>query len=236
MYGRGSQDMKGGVAAMIHAAESVLQRGGLRKGRLIVAAVADEEYASAGADALVARCTADYAVIPEPTDLEVGVAHKGFSAAEIVMHGRAAHGSRPADGRDAILRMGRVLAALELARPTAAGEPPAPAARHRIAARVDHRGWRRAQQLSGVLPPAVRTAHPARRTADGCRGRSAPHSCGSGDRGSRKSPLTSACSSRVRRTRSIRRTRGPHPCSARVPVAAARRTPPVSASGRTPPF
>jgi len=113
MYGRGSQDMKGGVAAMIHAAESVLHAGGLRKGRLIVAAVADEEYASAGADALVARTTADYGVITEPTDLDVGVAHKGFSTAEIVMHGRAAHGSRPADGRDAILRMGRVLGALE---------------------------------------------------------------------------------------------------------------------------
>ncbi len=124
LYGRGSQDMKGGIAAMIHAAESVLQRGGLRKGRLIVAAVADEEYASAGADALVARCTADYAVIPEPTDLEVGVAHKGFSAAEIVMHGRAAHGSRPADGRDAILRMGRVLAALELHDRRLQAEPP----------------------------------------------------------------------------------------------------------------
>jgi acetylornithine deacetylase len=113
VFGRGAQDMKGGVAAMIHAAESVLQAGGLRKGRLIVAAVADEEYASAGADALVTRCTADYAVITEPTDLDVGVAHKGFSAAEIVMHGRAAHGSRPADGRDAILRMGRVLGALD---------------------------------------------------------------------------------------------------------------------------
>src|SRR5215210_644332 len=113
LYGRGSQDMKGGVAAMIHAAESVLQRGGLKKGRLIVAAVADEEYASIGADALVTRCRADYAVIPEPTDLAVGIAHKGFSAAEIVMHGRAAHGSRPADGRDAILRMGWVLGALD---------------------------------------------------------------------------------------------------------------------------
>ena len=113
VYGRGAQDMKGGLAAMIHAAESVLHNGGLRKGRLLVAAVADEEYASAGAEALVARSTADYAVITEPTDLEVGVAHKGFSAAEIVMHGRAAHGSRPAEGRDAILRMGRVLAALE---------------------------------------------------------------------------------------------------------------------------
>src|SRR5918993_1283923 len=94
LYGRGSQDMKGGVAAMIHAAESVLRRGGLRKGRLVIAAVADEEYASAGADALVARCTADYAVIPEPTDLQVGIAHKGFSAAEIVMHGRAAAARR----------------------------------------------------------------------------------------------------------------------------------------------
>ena len=50
LYGRGAQDMKGGIAAMIHAAESVLHRGGLRKGRLIVAAaVADEEYGSAGA-------------------------------------------------------------------------------------------------------------------------------------------------------------------------------------------
>ncbi len=52
LFGRGAQDMKGGIAAMIHAAESVLHRGGLRKGRLIVAAVADEEYGSAGADAL----------------------------------------------------------------------------------------------------------------------------------------------------------------------------------------
>jgi acetylornithine deacetylase len=126
LYGRGSQDMKGGIAAMIHAAESVLQRGGLTKGRLIVAAVADEEYASVGADALVTRCSADYAVIPEPTDLAVGIAHKGFSAAEIVMHGRAAHGSRPADGRDAILRMGRVLAALELRDRWLQAQPPDP--------------------------------------------------------------------------------------------------------------
>jgi acetylornithine deacetylase len=113
LYGRGAQDMKGGIAAMIHAAESVLHGNGLSCGRLIVAAVADEEYGSAGAEALVARLHADAAVITEPTDLAVGVAHKGFSAAEVVMHGRAAHGSRPAEGRDAILRMGRVLAKLE---------------------------------------------------------------------------------------------------------------------------
>jgi acetylornithine deacetylase len=126
LYGRGAQDMKGGIAAMIHAAESVLHGNGLTCGRLIVAAVADEEYASAGAEALVARLHADAAVITEPTDLAVGVAHKGFSAAEVVMHGRAAHGSRPAEGRDAILRMGRVLAKLEAEDRRLQGQPAHP--------------------------------------------------------------------------------------------------------------
>jgi acetylornithine deacetylase len=126
LYGRGAQDMKGGIAAMIHAAESVLHGNGLPCGRLIVAAVADEEYASAGAEALVARLHADAAVITEPTDLAVGVAHKGFSAAEVVMHGRAAHGSRPAEGRDAILRMGRVLAKLEAEDRKLQGQPAHP--------------------------------------------------------------------------------------------------------------
>jgi acetylornithine deacetylase len=126
LYGRGAQDMKGGIAAMIHAAESVLHGNGLSCGRLIVAAVADEEYASAGAEALVARLHADAAVITEPTDLAVGVAHKGFSAAEIVMQGRAAHGSRPAEGRDAILRMGRVLAKLEAEDRRLQGQPAHP--------------------------------------------------------------------------------------------------------------
>ena len=112
LYGRGSQDMKGGVAAMIDAARAVAS-GGLRKGRLIVAAVVDEEFESIGADALVEEWGADAAVVTEPTDLEIGVAHKGFAWIDVDVRGRAAHGSRPADGRDAILRMGRVLHALE---------------------------------------------------------------------------------------------------------------------------
>lgn len=112
LYGRGSQDMKGGVAAMIDAARVVAAEG-LESGRLIVAAVADEEYASSGADALVARWRADAAVVTEPTDLQIAIGHKGFAWFEIVTRGRAAHGSRPADGRDAIFRMGRVLHELE---------------------------------------------------------------------------------------------------------------------------
>ena len=113
LYGRGSQDMKGGVAAMIGAARVVAESGGLAGGMLIVAAVIDEEHASLGADALVTTYRADAAVVTEPTDLDIAVAHKGFQWVRAETRGRAAHGSRPQEGRDAILRMGRVLAALE---------------------------------------------------------------------------------------------------------------------------
>jgi acetylornithine deacetylase len=112
LFGRGSQDMKGGVAAMIDAARLAAQ-GGFSRGKLIVACVVDEEYASIGADALVREWRADMAVVTEPTDLQIGVGHKGFAWLEVETVGRAAHGSRPAEGRDAIMRMGRVLHRLE---------------------------------------------------------------------------------------------------------------------------
>jgi acetylornithine deacetylase len=112
LYGRGAQDMKGGLAAMIDAARQIADHG-LAAGQLIVAAVIDEEYASLGADALVTRWRADGAVVTEPTDLEIATCHKGFAWFEIETRGRAAHGSRPRDGRDAIIRMGRVLHELE---------------------------------------------------------------------------------------------------------------------------
>jgi len=111
LYGRGAQDMKSGVAAMIAAAGVLGRR--WRRGRLIVAAVVDEEHMSLGAEALVKDWHADMAIVTEPTDLRVAVGHKGFAWAEITTHGRAAHGSRPAEGRDAIAMMGRVLVALE---------------------------------------------------------------------------------------------------------------------------
>ena len=113
LFGRGAQDMKSGLAAMLFAAADVAEAGGPPAGRLLVACIIDEEFASAGADALVERWSADAAVITEPTGLTIGIAHKGFSAAEIVVHGRAAHGSRPSEGLDAIVRMGRVLSHLE---------------------------------------------------------------------------------------------------------------------------
>ena len=126
LFGRGAQDMKGGVAAMIAAALAVAERGILGGGRLIVAAVVDEEHSSIGADALVKSWRADAAVVTEPTDLEIAVGHKGFAWVDVVVEGKAAHGSRPADGQDAILRLGRVLSALEQLDRTLQAQPPHP--------------------------------------------------------------------------------------------------------------
>src|SRR5262245_53730419 len=125
LYGRGAQDMKAGVAAMIDAARVVAERG-LESGRLIVAAVVDEEHSSIGAEALASQWTADAAVVPEPTDLAIAIGHKGFAWVEVEVLGRAAHGSRPAEGQDAILRLGRVLTWLESLDRTLRARPPHP--------------------------------------------------------------------------------------------------------------
>ena len=113
VYGRGSQDMKGGLVAMMGAAGVIADNGGPKAGRFIIAGVIDEEYSSIGARELVKEWRADAAVVGEPTDMSVAVGHKGFEWVEIDVEGRAAHGSRPLEGLDAILRMGRVLSRLE---------------------------------------------------------------------------------------------------------------------------
>jgi acetylornithine deacetylase len=125
LYGRGAQDMKGGVAAMIAAVRDLGARG-LARGRVVVACVIDEEYESLGAEALVADARADAAVVTEPTDLQIAIGHKGFAWVEIETRGRAAHGSRPREGRDAILHMGRVLVRLERLDRELQARPPHP--------------------------------------------------------------------------------------------------------------
>lgn len=111
MYGRGTYDMKGGLAAAMLAAAGARDAG--LRGDVLVAAVADEEYASVGARALVEHWRADAAIVTEPTELRVCVAHKGFAWLDVEVRGRAAHGSRPDLGVDAIAKMGRVLVGLE---------------------------------------------------------------------------------------------------------------------------
>jgi acetylornithine deacetylase len=110
LYGRGAYDMKASLAACMLAAARLREE--RLAGDVIVAAVADEEYASIGVQAVLERCRADAAIVTEPTALRACVAHKGFVWAEIETSGRAAHGSRPAEGVDAIARMAPVLTRL----------------------------------------------------------------------------------------------------------------------------
>jgi acetylornithine deacetylase len=110
LYGRGAYDMKAGVAAALIAARDA-SRARLA-GDVIVAAVADEEHASLGVQEALRHVSADAAVVTEPTELELVIAHKGFVWSEVAVTGRAAHGSRPHLGIDAIVKMGAVLEAL----------------------------------------------------------------------------------------------------------------------------
>ena len=108
IYGRGAYDMKGALAAILLAATAAA---GLR-GDVIVTLVADEELASIGTEAVVERVHADAAIVVEPTDLRVAIAHRGFVGFEYQTVGVAAHGSRPDLGVDAIAKIGPILVAL----------------------------------------------------------------------------------------------------------------------------
>lgn len=111
LYGRGAYDMKGGLAAALVACRDA-SRAGIA-GEVVVAAVADEEHASIGVQEALRHVHADAAIVTEPTELVVATAHKGFVWMEIDVVGRAAHGSRPHLGIDAILKTGPVLVALD---------------------------------------------------------------------------------------------------------------------------
>ena len=111
LYGRGAYDMKAGLAAILMTAAAARKRS--LRGDLIVTAVMDEEYASLGTSSIVKRWHADAAIVTEPTELDICVAHKGFIWFDIETIGRAAHGSRPQLGIDAIVKMGKVLQGLE---------------------------------------------------------------------------------------------------------------------------
>ena len=111
LYGRGSYDMKAGLAAIMVAGAQAA-RAGLR-GDAIVTAVCDEEVASIGTVRVAERYRADAAIVSEPTEMRLVLAHKGYVGFEIETKGRAAHGSRPDLGIDAIARMGHVLVGIE---------------------------------------------------------------------------------------------------------------------------
>ena len=115
VYGRGSYDMKGSAAAVMAAAAALAQEPlpGRVPGRVMVALVADEEYASLGTQDFLKRHRADACILTEPSEGRLILTHKGFVWAELVTTGQAAHGSRWDLGVSAIGKMGRIVTALE---------------------------------------------------------------------------------------------------------------------------
>jgi acetylornithine deacetylase len=108
MYGRGTNDMKGGIAAALVAVERLAQ-GERPAGDVLLAWVIDEEWASLGAEALVERHRADAALLPEQTDLDVVFAHGGFVWYDVVSAGRESAGGEPQHGQDGIALAGAFL-------------------------------------------------------------------------------------------------------------------------------
>jgi acetylornithine deacetylase len=111
LFGRGSMDTKGALAAFMLAAAGA--RALRLRGDVILTAVVDEEYASAGTEAVVREWRPDAAIVGEPSGLQIVTEHKGFVWFQVETQGVAAHGSLPDLGVDAILKMGKILGALE---------------------------------------------------------------------------------------------------------------------------
>ena len=112
LHGRGTCDMKGAIAAMIGAAKSLAGSQSKLRGDLILSFVVDEEHTSVGIAKLVEEYRADAAIVGEPTDMKIATAHKGFVWIEVETKGKAAHGSVPEKGIDAIVHMAKVVTRL----------------------------------------------------------------------------------------------------------------------------
>jgi acetylornithine deacetylase/succinyl-diaminopimelate desuccinylase-like protein len=115
IYGRGACDTKGSVAAMLTSL-IVLARRGPRPAatELAFAGLVDEENAQTGSHALAdSALRADLAIVGEPTRLRVVTAHKGNLWLRLTTHGKAAHGSCPHLGKNAVLEMSRIVNLLE---------------------------------------------------------------------------------------------------------------------------
>jgi len=103
LFGRGTVDMKGALAAMAGALVDLTERKSLQAGKVTLAAVIDEEMESLGAEALIlSGFKADAAIVGEPTSNRIAIGHKGLEWLAVEFTGRAAHGSTPEAGINAI--------------------------------------------------------------------------------------------------------------------------------------
>jgi len=112
LHGRGACDMKGAIAAIVGAAKSLAGSKSRLRGDVVFSFVVDEEHMSLGMQELVKEYKADAAIVGEPTNMRVATAHKGFLWIEVEIRGRAAHGSVPEKGVDAIVQVAALVSRL----------------------------------------------------------------------------------------------------------------------------
>jgi len=112
MHGRGACDMKGPLTGMITAVKALVDSGVKLRGDLLISAVVDEEYESIGTQRLIQEYRSDAVIVGEPTNHQIAIAHKGFVWLEIETRGKAAHGSVPEKGIDAIAKMAKIISRL----------------------------------------------------------------------------------------------------------------------------
>ena len=125
IYGRGTGDMKSGIAAMVCAAEAVVKSAIPRRGDLYLAFVADESsggHLGSGYMVKHARIKADMGVICEPSGGHIGIAHRGVVWVRVTIHGKSGQAASPSSGINAISHTARVIAALEKNLPPVLGE------------------------------------------------------------------------------------------------------------------
>lgn len=114
LYGRGACDVKGSMAAMLMVVERLAREKPARRANLVVAFTVDEEHTFLGVQHLMrSGLKADFAVVAEPTSLNIVDAHKGVVRWKVMTAGKACHSSRPEDGVNAVYRMGKLLQVIE---------------------------------------------------------------------------------------------------------------------------
>jgi acetylornithine deacetylase/succinyl-diaminopimelate desuccinylase family protein len=114
LYGRGSCDVKAGAAVMLNAFERIVREKPAGAANVVLAFTVDEEHTFLGVQHLVkSGVKADYAIVAEPTLLNIVKAHKGVARWHIETPGRACHSSRPDQGVNAVYRMGHLLRGVE---------------------------------------------------------------------------------------------------------------------------
>jgi acetylornithine deacetylase len=113
LYGRGSCDIKGGLAAMLAAFARLVRGKPKGAANVIMACSVDEEYTTLGVRRLAQTIKADMAVVAEPTQLNIVHTHKGLCRWYLTVPGKSCHSSVPEKGENAIYRMARVVSAIE---------------------------------------------------------------------------------------------------------------------------